>query len=180
MPFTLIPKEHRVNINRFIPVFLGGINVGSGSSPHHHLPDQTNTQDSSKRYIDGNIGNKPPWTLPAKAAYSKYDGKRAQRYFGHDFEIPSFFPILSLLVCLSGIQSTHFSLSFLSFQGVGYCVMWWTKIRSNAVTAPTSTNVRKNHPRRIQIPSGLSIHLQDHVVRTHRCLDAGESCNRPA
>ncbi|KAL4996456.1 thioredoxin-like protein [Aspergillus recurvatus] len=55
----------------FIPVFLGGINVGSG--------------------------NKPPWTLPAKAAYSRYDGKRAQRYFGHDFEIPSFFPILSLL-----------------------------------------------------------------------------------
>ncbi|KAL4907765.1 hypothetical protein BDW74DRAFT_189199 [Aspergillus multicolor] len=55
----------------FIPVFLGGINVGSG--------------------------NKPPWTLPAKAAYSQYDGKRAQRYFGHDFEIPSFFPILSLL-----------------------------------------------------------------------------------
>ncbi|KAL6231625.1 hypothetical protein BDW75DRAFT_219632 [Aspergillus navahoensis] len=55
----------------FIPVFLGGINVGSG--------------------------NKPPWTLPAKAAYSRYDGKRAQRYFGHDFETPSFFPILSLL-----------------------------------------------------------------------------------
>lgn len=32
----------------FIPVFLGGINVGSG--------------------------NKPPWTLPAKAAYTRYDG----------------------------------------------------------------------------------------------------------
>ncbi|KAL2802769.1 thioredoxin-like protein [Aspergillus granulosus] len=67
----------------FIPVFLGGINVGSG--------------------------NKPPWTLPAKAAYSKYDGKRAQRYFGHDFEIPSFFPILSLLPqrALTYIKKTH-------------------------------------------------------------------------
>ena len=43
-------------------------------------------------------GNKPPWTLPAKAAYSKFDGKRAQRYFGESYEIPSFFPILSLLV----------------------------------------------------------------------------------
>jgi 2-hydroxychromene-2-carboxylate isomerase len=43
-------------------------------------------------------GNKPPWTLPAKAAYSTYDGKRAQKYFGHDFEVPAFFPILSLLV----------------------------------------------------------------------------------
>ncbi|KAL4930326.1 putative DSBA family oxidoreductase [Aspergillus undulatus] len=55
----------------FIPVFLGGINVGSG--------------------------NKPPWELPAKAAYSKFDTKRAQRYFGHDFGVPDFFPILSLL-----------------------------------------------------------------------------------
>lgn len=43
-------------------------------------------------------GNKPPWTLPAKAAYSKFDGKRAQRYFGESYEIPSFFPINSLLV----------------------------------------------------------------------------------
>ncbi|KAL3457661.1 thioredoxin-like protein [Aspergillus heterothallicus] len=69
----------------FIPVFLGGINVGSG--------------------------NKPPWTLLAKAAYSKFDGKRAQRYFGHDFEIPSFFPILSLLSqpqrALTYIKKTH-------------------------------------------------------------------------
>ncbi|KAL4799583.1 thioredoxin-like protein [Aspergillus venezuelensis] len=55
----------------FIPVFLGGINVGSG--------------------------NKPPWELPAKAAYSKFDTKRAQQYFGHDFTVPDFFPILSLL-----------------------------------------------------------------------------------
>ncbi|GES62237.1 putative thioredoxin [Aspergillus terreus] len=55
----------------YIPVFLGGINVGSG--------------------------NKPPWTLPAKAEYSKYDGKRAQKFFGHKFDIPPWFPILSLL-----------------------------------------------------------------------------------
>lgn len=46
----------------------------------------------------GLTGNKPPWTLPAKAAYSKYDGARAQRYFGESYEVPSFFPILSLLV----------------------------------------------------------------------------------
>ncbi|KAL4767553.1 thioredoxin-like protein [Aspergillus nidulans var. acristatus] len=67
----------------FIPVFLGGINVGSG--------------------------NKPPWTLPAKAAYSRYDVKRAQRYFGHDFEVPSFFPILSLLPqrALTYIKQTY-------------------------------------------------------------------------
>ncbi|KAL2829445.1 thioredoxin-like protein [Aspergillus cavernicola] len=67
----------------FIPVFLGGINVGSG--------------------------NEPPWVLPSKAAYGKYDGKRAQRYFGHDFEIPSFFPILSLLPqrALIYLKKTH-------------------------------------------------------------------------
>ncbi|KAI9044013.1 putative DSBA family oxidoreductase [Aspergillus affinis] len=67
----------------YIPVFLGGINVGSG--------------------------NKPPWTLPAKAAYSKFDGQRAQKYFGHKFEVPSFFPILSLLPqrALTYIKQTH-------------------------------------------------------------------------
>ncbi|KAL2865232.1 putative DSBA family oxidoreductase [Aspergillus lucknowensis] len=67
----------------FIPVFLGGINVGSG--------------------------NKPPFTLPAKAAYGKYDRKRAERYFGYDFEVPSFFPILSLLPqrALTFIKKTH-------------------------------------------------------------------------
>lgn len=56
-------------------MFLGGINVGSG--------------------------NKPPWTLPAKAAYGKFDGKRAQQYFGVPIEVPSFFPILSLLVSIT-------------------------------------------------------------------------------
>ncbi|KAJ4362206.1 hypothetical protein N0V95_001450 [Ascochyta clinopodiicola] len=44
------------------------------------------------------IGNKPPWTLPAKAAYSSYDSSRAKRYFGaEDVKTPDFFPILSLL-----------------------------------------------------------------------------------
>ncbi|KAL4861415.1 hypothetical protein BDV12DRAFT_67050 [Aspergillus spectabilis] len=77
-----ILESHGVEIE-FIPVFLGGINVASG--------------------------NKPPWTLPNKAAYGKYDGKRAQRYFGHDFEIPSFFPILSLLPqrALTYIKTHH-------------------------------------------------------------------------
>jgi 2-hydroxychromene-2-carboxylate isomerase len=43
-------------------------------------------------------GNKPPWTLPAKAAYSKYDSARAKKYFGvPNIKTPDFFPILSLL-----------------------------------------------------------------------------------
>lgn len=57
----------------FHPVFLGGINVGSG--------------------------NKPPWTLPAKAAYSPFDLERAKKHFGTpNVKRPDFFPILSLLV----------------------------------------------------------------------------------
>jgi len=44
-------------------------------------------------------GNKPPWTLPAKATYSIFDIERASKYFGtHDIRTPEFFPILSILV----------------------------------------------------------------------------------
>lgn len=47
-------------------------------------------------------GNKPPWTLPAKAAYSKFDSARACRYFGvPPIKTPDFFPILSIMVRLS-------------------------------------------------------------------------------
>jgi len=60
-------------ISRFHPVFLGGINVMSG--------------------------NKPPWTLPAKAVYGAFDSNRAMKYFGiQDMQTPKFFPILSILV----------------------------------------------------------------------------------
>ncbi|KAF1814994.1 thioredoxin-like protein [Eremomyces bilateralis CBS 781.70] len=63
-------KAHGVDVE-FVPVFLGGINVGSG--------------------------NKPPWTLPAKKNYGPYDSDRAQKYFGVKLITPEFFPILSLL-----------------------------------------------------------------------------------
>lgn len=44
-------------------------------------------------------GNKPPWTLPAKAKYLKFDGDRAKKYFGaQDMSTPEFSPILSILV----------------------------------------------------------------------------------
>ncbi|OMP82352.1 Glutathione S-transferase kappa 1 [Diplodia seriata] len=67
-----LQEEADDDIPVFHPVFLGGINVGSG--------------------------NKPPWTLPNKAKYSPYDSKRAKAYFGcPKMEVPGFFPILSLL-----------------------------------------------------------------------------------
>ncbi|KAJ6172068.1 HCCA isomerase/glutathione S-transferase kappa [Penicillium chermesinum] len=64
-------ESHGVEVE-FHPIFLGGVNVGSG--------------------------NKPPWTLPAKGAYSKFDSERACRYFGvPPIRPPDFFPILSIL-----------------------------------------------------------------------------------
>lgn len=68
-------------ITSFIPVFLGGINHGSG--------------------------NKPPWHLPAKAEYGKYDLERTKIY--HDLtqlKTPKFFPPNTLLVCPSFVCST--------------------------------------------------------------------------
>ncbi|KAG4030277.1 hypothetical protein MFRU_012g00230 [Monilinia fructicola] len=63
--------SHDVTIN-FIPVFLGGINHGSG--------------------------NKPPWTLPAKATYSKFDSARTISYHGlPNLQAAEFFPPVTLL-----------------------------------------------------------------------------------
>ncbi|KAF7355355.1 Glutathione S-transferase kappa [Mycena sanguinolenta] len=62
---------HNVSVD-FHPVFLGGINVGSG--------------------------NKPPWSVPAKKVYGEFESKRAKEYFGlPELTSPTFFPILSLL-----------------------------------------------------------------------------------
>ncbi|VUC32715.1 unnamed protein product [Clonostachys rosea] len=67
----------------FIPVFLGGIMASSG--------------------------NKPPMALAAKSAYSPYDIKRAQKYFGLRFKVPDFFPFLSLLPqrCLTLVKESY-------------------------------------------------------------------------
>ncbi|KAK4502055.1 hypothetical protein PRZ48_007866 [Zasmidium cellare] len=63
--------QHAVDVE-INPIFLGGINVGSG--------------------------NKPPWTLPAKAKLGKYDMPRAIQYFKVEpLTQPPFFPIMSLL-----------------------------------------------------------------------------------
>ncbi|TEY39727.1 hypothetical protein BOTCAL_0451g00040 [Botryotinia calthae] len=63
--------SHHVTIN-LIPVFLGGINHGSG--------------------------NKPPWTLPAKAKYGKLDSARTTAYHGlPNLQAPEFFPPVTLL-----------------------------------------------------------------------------------
>lgn len=89
------------DLGRLHPVFLGGINVGSGKRPMV-LPIVS---------VDDvwNTGNKPPWTLPAKATYAKYDSERACKYFGvRPIKTPDFFPILSIMVfsdCSSGANT---------------------------------------------------------------------------
>ncbi|KAJ4992720.1 dsba family oxidoreductase [Stagonosporopsis vannaccii] len=90
---------HNVDID-IVPVFLGGINVGSG--------------------------NKPPWSLPAKAAYSSYDSARAKRYFGvEDVKTPDFFPILSLLPqrALCFVKERHPGLFISTFLDI-FEAMW--------------------------------------------------------
>lgn len=56
-------------------------------------------------------GNKPPWTLPAKAAYGKFDLRRTIQHFRVDpnFSSPSFFPILSVGVqrAMLAVQDRH-------------------------------------------------------------------------
>ncbi|RYN62460.1 hypothetical protein AA0118_g5328 [Alternaria tenuissima] len=76
-------EAHNVEID-IVPVFLGGINVGSG--------------------------NKPPWSLDAKAKYGAYDSARAKKQFGlPNLQSPDFFPILSLLPqrALCAVKETH-------------------------------------------------------------------------
>ncbi|KAK8235459.1 thioredoxin-like protein [Phyllosticta capitalensis] len=92
--------EHEVEIE-FHPVFLGGINVGSG--------------------------NKPPWTLPNKAKHGDFDIARAKKYFGcPKMKTPSSFPILSLLPQRSLSYAKHnlptekYEKAFLEF----FVAMW--------------------------------------------------------
>jgi glutathione S-transferase kappa 1 len=71
-------------------------------------------------------GNKPPWTLPAKGAYSKYDSERAKQYFGlENVKTPPFFPILSLLPqrVLGYVKEAHPRLFTTTFIDI-YEAMW--------------------------------------------------------
>ncbi|TVY39985.1 Glutathione S-transferase kappa [Lachnellula subtilissima] len=95
----------------FHPIFLGGVNVGSG--------------------------NKPPWTLPAKAAYGKFDGDRAKKYHGFkttDIEAPSWFPPLTLLPqrALCYIQSAFPAHTYEAIYLLLFRAMW---------TPPTQTDI---------------------------------------
>ncbi|KAL4945639.1 hypothetical protein BDV06DRAFT_184420 [Aspergillus oleicola] len=85
-------------------------------------------------------GNKPPWELPAKAAYSKFDTKRAQQYFGHDFSVPDFFPILSLLPqrALIYIKKNHPKSTFESTFNTFFNAMWNAHIDISKLSNLTS------------------------------------------
>ncbi|KAF2641672.1 glutathione S-transferase kappa 1 [Massarina eburnea CBS 473.64] len=92
-------EGHGVEID-IIPVFLGGINNGSG--------------------------NKPPWTLPAKADYSPYDMKRSVHHHNvPSIQIPEFFPIVSLLPqrALAYIKAAYPTLYISAFLTI--CASMW-------------------------------------------------------
>jgi len=80
-------KSHDVTVD-FIPIFLGGVNHGSG--------------------------NKPPWSLPAKAKYGKFDTARALKYHHMIASAPPFFPPVTLLPqrAMCYIKSTFSSDNF--------------------------------------------------------------------
>lgn len=44
------------------------------------------------------IGNTPPWQNALKAKQGTFDRRRAAQQLGLDFDVPKFFPIMSLLV----------------------------------------------------------------------------------
>ena len=74
---------------RFHPILLGAVVVGTGIVLFAIFC----------LLLTQMTGNEPPWTLPAKAKYLEFDRKRASRYFGVPLpEVPSFFPIRSILV----------------------------------------------------------------------------------
>jgi len=97
-------------IVEFHPIFLGGVNVGSG--------------------------NKPPWTLPAKAKYGQFDLARTLKY--HDLEkvsVPPFFPPLTLLPqrALCYIKATFPPIILEKTWGALFNSMW---VDHNNITLP--------------------------------------------
>ncbi|KAF2814602.1 glutathione S-transferase kappa 1 [Mytilinidion resinicola] len=144
-------KSHDVDIE-IIPVFLGGINVGSG--------------------------NKPPWTLPAKAKYSTYDSERAKKYFGvPGIKTPSFFPILSLPPqrALTYIRAHHASLLIPAFLTL-FSAMW---IDGHDISKPDllaqalSVHFSPNETKAILEGASQQQYKQELSAKTQEALDRG-------
>jgi len=115
-----ILATHDITVD-FHPIFLGGVNVGSG--------------------------NKPPWTLPAKAKYGQFDAARAKNYHGMpDIRTPEFFPILSLLPqrALTHVKATHPSPTYEKIFLTLFSALWIppqidTSIPANLLTVLNQT-----------------------------------------
>ncbi|TKA67335.1 hypothetical protein B0A55_08860 [Friedmanniomyces simplex] len=134
-----ILESHGVEVE-FIPVFLGGINVGSG--------------------------NKPPGELPAKANYSRYDSKRAQKYFGLEFETPEFFPILSLRPqrCLIYTQS-HYPRSTYESLWLNCFRAMWNDHLDLSISANMLTAVQRTFPDNAQDISAIMSSSDDPEIK---------------
>ncbi|KAJ5666790.1 hypothetical protein N7462_011199 [Penicillium macrosclerotiorum] len=146
-------ESHNVEVELH-PVFLGGINVGSG--------------------------NKPPWTLPAKAAYSKFDQQRACKYFGvPTIRPPDFFPILSIMPqrCMIYIKRHYprerFETTFLSLSE-------WMYYKNIDISKPEHmTELLKTHDfsdqeiKEILAAASSSEYKEALTANTQKALDQG-------
>ncbi|KAF2837939.1 glutathione S-transferase kappa 1 [Patellaria atrata CBS 101060] len=144
-------RSHNVEIE-YIPVFLGGINVGSG--------------------------NKPPWTLPAKGKYSSYDTARAKKYFGvPNLRTPSFFPILSLLPqrCMTHVKHAFPQIYASSF-GSLWAAMWEEGLDISKPELMAQTLRRHFSPIQVEqvMEAAGSKEVKDELLATtRRCVEEG-------
>jgi len=152
-------REHRAILEsydievEFIPIFLGGINVGSG--------------------------NKPPFSVPAKAAYGTFDRKRANKYFGvPDAPTPEFFPILSIFPqrCMCYIKDTFprekYETVFVSL----YTAMWQQHVdvsKPALMAEVLSRNVSETEVREIIAAAGTQKYKDKLTEYTKKALDLG-------
>ncbi|KAG9248270.1 putative glutathione S-transferase kappa 1 [Calycina marina] len=109
-------ESYGITIN-YIPFFLGGVNVGSG--------------------------NKPPWSLPAKAAHGAFDSDRAKKHHGMQaIAFPDFFPPLTILPqrALCFIKATYPPSTLITTWLSLFSAMWTTP-HQNITLAPTLSSV---------------------------------------
>ncbi|KAF2709545.1 glutathione S-transferase kappa 1, partial [Pleomassaria siparia CBS 279.74] len=144
-------ESHNVQVD-IVPVFLGGINVGSG--------------------------NKPPWTLPAKAKYSPFDSARAKKFFNApNVKTPSFFPILSLLPqrALCFIKAQHPTLLIPAFLSI-FSEMWEQGIdvsKPDSLAKVLSKNFSEQQVREILEGANIASYKQTLNDNTKEALDRG-------
>jgi len=144
-------RAHDIDVELH-PVFLGGIMQGSG--------------------------NTPPWKLESKSKYSKYDSKRAQKYFGVSFETPPFFPILSLLPqrCMTLIKEQYPSDKYEAVFGDLWDRMWgqhWDLSKPDKMAECLARHFNPEEVKKIMGGANGPAIKQKLLDTTQKALDSG-------